>query len=382
MKAARTVRLALVGVGNCASSLVQGIAFYRHRHPREAIGLMHWSIGGYTPSDLQVVAAFDVDRRKVGRDVAEAIFAAPNCTTRFCHQVPLTRTVVRMGRVLDGIAEHMRDYPEERSFQLAEEPEADRAGVVRALRESGAEVLVNYLPVGSEQAARFYAECALEAGVAMVNNMPVFIASDPEWAARFEAAGLPIVGDDIKSQLGATITHRMLTELFAKRGVRLDRTYQLNTGGNTDFLNMLERKRLASKKRSKTEAIQSAADERLADEDIHVGPSDYVPWQKDNKVCFVRMEGRLFGGVPMNLELRLSVEDSPNSAGVAIDAIRCAKVALERGIAGPLEGPSAYFYKSPPRQLAEEVARQRTEDFIAGRGKEAAPIVLAQQATG
>jgi myo-inositol-1-phosphate synthase len=382
MKAGRKVRLAIVGVGNCASSLVQGISFYRNRHPREAIGLMHWKIGGYGPADLQVVAAFDVDRRKVGRDVAEAIFAPPNCTTVFCSEVPPTGVTVTMGRVLDGIADHMADYPEECAFQRADAPEPDRAEVVRMLRESGAEVVVNYLPVGSEQATRFYAECALEAGCALVNNIPVFLASDQVWAARFYAAGLPIVGDDIKSQLGATITHRVLTELFAKRGVRLDRTYQLNTGGNTDFLNMLERKRLRSKKVSKTEAIQSAGAERLADENIHVGPSDYVPWQKDNKVCFVRMEARIFGGVPINLEMRLSVEDSPNSAGVAIDAIRCAKVALERGIAGPLEGPSAFFCKHPPRQMSDEVARQMTEDFIHGRGAEAKPVFVAQQATG
>jgi myo-inositol-1-phosphate synthase len=312
------------------------------------------------------VAAFDVDARKVGRDVSEAIFAAPNCTKVFQAEIPKAGVPVRMGRVLDGVSAHMSEYGEERSFVLADALEADQAEVVRVLREAGAEVLLDYLPVGSERAARFYAECALEAGCALVNCIPVFIASDPAWAKRFEAARLPLVGDDIKAQLGATITHRTLTDLFRRRGVKLDRTYQLNTGGNTDFLNMLDRARLASKKESKTEAVQAVAAERLADENIHVGPSDYVPWQNDNKVCFLRMEGRLFGDVPMNLELRLSVEDSPNSAGVAIDAIRCCKLALERGTGGPLEGPSAFLMKHPPRQTTDEEAERLTEAFIAG----------------
>jgi myo-inositol-1-phosphate synthase len=360
------IRIAIVGVGNCASSLVQGIAYYARREAREATGLMHFEIGGFRPGDLEVVAAFDVDARKVGRDVSEAIFAPPNCTQVFQSDVPKAGAPVRMGRVLDGVSPHMSEYGEGRSFVVADALEADQAEVVRVLREAGAEVLLNYLPVGSERATRFYMECALEARCAVVNCIPVFIASDPAWAQRFEAAGLPIVGDDIKAQLGATITHRTLTDLFRRRGVTLDRTYQLNTGGNTDFLNMLNRARLASKKESKTEAVQSVAAERLSDENIHVGPSDYVPWQNDNKVCFLRMEGRLFGDVPMHLELRLSVEDSPNSAGVSIDAVRCAKLALERGIGGVLHGPSSFFMKHPPRQVTDEQACAEVEAFIAG----------------
>jgi myo-inositol-1-phosphate synthase len=362
----KPIRVAVVGVGNCASSLVQGIYYYRDRSAADAVGIMHWRIGDYTPGDIEVVAAFDVDARKVGRDVNEAIFAPPNCTAVFQENIPASGVRVSMGQVLDGFAEHMRDYPDYQTFVLASGPEADRAGVVRTLRDARAEVLLNYLPVGSEAATRFYAECALEAGTAFVNCMPVFIASDPEWAERFRSRGLPIIGDDIKAQLGATITHRMLTDLFRKRGVALDRTYQLNTGGNTDFLNMLNRSRLKSKKRSKTEAVQSVTERRLDDDSIHIGPSDYVAWQKDNKVCFLRMEGRLFGDVPMNLELRLSVEDSPNSAGVAIDMVRCAKLALERGQAGVLDGPAAYFCKHPPRQFTDDQAHQMTEAFIAG----------------
>jgi myo-inositol-1-phosphate synthase len=272
-----------------------------------------------------------------------------------------------MGRILDGVAEHMHDYDESRTFVVSDRREATRREIVRVLKDSETDILCNYLPVGSEKAARFYAECALDAGVALVNNIPVFIASDPAWAGRFKRRNLPVVGDDIKAQLGATITHRVLTDLFKKRGVKLDRTYQLNTGGNTDFLNMLNSSRLLSKKKSKTEAVQSVAAERLKDDDIHIGPSDYVPWQKDNKVCFIRMEGRLFGDVPMNLELRLSVEDSPNSAGVAIDAIRCCKLALDRGKSGPLLSPSAYFMKHPPKQYSDEEAYQMMEAFIAGK---------------
>lgn len=360
----KRIRIAIVGVGNCASALIQGIHYYRARAAEEAVGLMHWKIGGYAPGDIDVVAAFDIDRRKVGRDVNEAVFAAPNCTTVFCPELPPSGVTVSMGPILDGFSEHMQDYPEQYTFAPAGEPEPDRAEVVRILRESGAEVLLNYLPVGSEQAARFYAECALEAGVALVNNIPVFIASDPQWARRFAERGLPIIGDDIKSQLGATIAHRMLTDLFRKRGVQLDRTYQLNTGGNTDFLNMLNRTRLLSKKTSKTEAVQSVTAVRLEDEHIHVGPSDYVAWQKDNKVGFIRIEGRLFGDVPMNLEMRLSVEDSPNSAGVAIDALRCCKLALDRKQGGVLYGPAAYFCKHPPRQHTDDEAYRLTEAFL------------------
>lgn len=362
----RGINVAIVGIGNCASSLVQGVEHYR-AGANDTTGLMHHEIGGYEPSDIRVVAAWDIDRRKVGRDVAEAIFAKPNCTAVFCDSLEPTGAVVRMGRALDGVADHMAQFPEERSFRLADAPQPDKAEVVEVLRDTRADVLMNYLPVGSQEATEFYAQCALDAGVAFVNNIPVFIASDPRWAERFRAAGVPIIGDDIKAQLGATIVHRVLTDLFAKRGVALDRTYQLNTGGNTDFLNMLERTRLASKKESKTEAVQSVAAARLVDENIHVGPSDYVAWQNDNKVCFLRMEGRLFGGVPMNLELRLSVEDSPNSAGVAIDMIRCAKIAKDRGLAGPIEAPAAWFCKHPPVQMTDDEAHALVEAFIAGQ---------------
>ncbi len=362
------IKIAIVGVGNCASSLVQGIQYYRDKNSEDAIGLMHWKIGGYKPSDIEVVAAFDIDKRKVGVDVHAAIFSAPNCTAVFCPDLPSSGVSVRMGRILDGFSDHMANYDEKRTFLLASEPEPSEEEIVKVLKASGAEILLNYLPVGSEEATRFYAGCALKAGLALVNNIPVFIASDPEgpWAKHFEEAGLPIIGDDIKAQLGATITHRTLTDLFAKRGVKLERTYQLNTGGNTDFLNMLNRSRLASKKESKTEAVQAVAAQRLEDDNIHVGPSDYVPWQNDNKLCFIRMEGKLFGDVPMNLELRLSVEDSPNSAGVAIDAIRCSKLALERGQGGILEGPSAYFCKHPLHQFTDDEAFRMLEDFIAG----------------
>ncbi len=363
------VRVAVVGIGNCASSLVQGVAHYQNGGANEQTGLLHWDLGGYRPRDIRFVAGWDIDRRKVGRDISEAIFAKPNCTAVFCDHVPETGVVVRMGHVLDGVGEHMADYPDDRTFLPAEEAQPDKAEVVRVLRETQADVLMNYLPVGSQKATEFYAECALEAGVAFVNNIPVFIASNPVWAQRFRDAGLPIIGDDIKAQLGATIVHRVLTDLFKKRGVKLDRTYQLNTGGNTDFLNMLNRSRLASKKESKTEAVQSVAERRMDDENIHVGPSDYVAWQNDNKVCFLRMEGQLFGGVPMNLELRLSVEDSPNSAGVAIDMIRCAKLALDRGLSGPIDPAASYFCKHPPRQTSDDLAFAALEAFIAGGGK-------------
>lgn len=360
----KAINVAIVGVGNCASSLVQGIAHYQNGGANEQIGLMHWSLGGYRPSDMRIVAAWDVDERKVGRDVSEAIFAAPNCTAIFCRHVPAIGTIVRKGRRLDGIAEHMFSHAAERSFLLSKADEPDKAAVVGELVASGADVLMNYLPVGSQEATEFYADCAIEAGVAFVNCIPVFIASNPQWASRFEAANVPVIGDDIKAQLGATIVHRVLTDLFRKRGVRLDRTYQLNTGGNTDFLNMSNRTRLSSKKISKTEAVQSVAEHRLDDDNIHVGPSDYVPWQNDNKVCFLRMEGQLFGGVPMNLEMRLSVEDSPNSAGVAIDMIRCAKLAKDRGIGGAIGAASAWFCKHPPVQMTDDEACAAVEAYI------------------
>jgi myo-inositol-1-phosphate synthase len=359
-----TIRLAIAGVGNCASALLQGLEYYRTHDPVDSAGVLHPEIGGYRLEDILPVAAFDVDVRKVGRPLEDAAFAAPNCTAVFQEKLPAWGVTVQMGPVLDGVATHMLDAPAERAFRVASAPACDVAAVLRASR---ADVLVCYLPVGSEQAIRHYAEACLEAGVAFVNCVPVFIASDPEWAARFEARGLPVVGDDIKSQVGATIVHRVLTRLLGDRGAHLARTYQLNTGGNTDFLNMLERSRLASKKLSKTEAVQSQLDVRLTDTDIHIGPSDYVPWQRDNKVCFIRMEWGGFGDVPMNLELRLSVEDSPNSAGVAIDAIRCAKLGLDRGLAGPLKAISAFTMKHPPEQLRDSDARDALEAFIAGR---------------
>jgi myo-inositol-1-phosphate synthase len=358
------INVALVGVGNCASSLVQGIAHYQNGGANEQIGLMHWDVGGYRPEDIRIVAAWDIDERKVGRDVSEAIFAKPNCTTVFCDHVPSSGTVVRMGRKLDGIADHMDGHDDDRTFRPVDRPEPEQQDIVEALQDSNADVLVNYLPVGSQEATEFYAECALEARVAFVNCIPVFIGSDETWAKRFEEAGVAVIGDDIKSQLGATIVHRVLTDLFKKRGVKLDRTYQLNTGGNTDFLNMLNRHRLESKKISKTEAVQSVAQHRLDPENIHVGPSDYVPWQNDNKVCFLRMEGQLFGGVPMNLEMRLSVEDSPNSAGVVIDLIRCARLAKDRGLAGPVRPAAAYFCKHPFEQMTDDDAWDALEQFI------------------
>ncbi len=358
------IKIALVGIGNCASSLIQGIHFYQDENLERAIGLMHSEIGDYKPNDIEVVAAFDIDKRKVGKDVNEAIFAEPNCTQVFCGDLPPSGVSVKMGKLLDGFAPHMQDFKDKQTFIKSEETEPSDKEVVDVIRDSGADILVNYLPVGSEEATRFYAQCALDAEVAFINNIPVFIASDPEWAKKFAQKNLPIIGDDIKAQLGATITHRTLTDLFKKRGVKLEKTYQLNTGGNTDFLNMLSRSRLASKKISKTEAVQSVTASRMDEDSIHIGPSDYVPWQNDNKVCFIRMEGLLFGNVPMNLELRLSVEDSPNSAGVAIDAIRCAKLALNRGQGGILYAPAAYFCKHPPRQFTDDEAFHMMEKFI------------------
>ncbi|MDY6844555.1 MAG: inositol-3-phosphate synthase, partial [Thermodesulfobacteriota bacterium] len=337
------IKIAIIGVGNCANSLLQGIQYYKNNCSEDITGLMHWDIGGYKPWDIEVVAAFDIDERKVGKDISKAIFEKPNCTKVFQSNIPDVGVKVCMGRILDGFADHMKHYNEECTFVLAHEREATQEDVVKLLRGKKADMLLNYLPVGSEEATKFYAECALEAGIAFINNIPVFIASNPMWAEKFVKKNIPIIGDDIKSQLGATIIHRTLATLFKNRGVKLKRTYQLNTGGNTDFLNMLDRTRLSSKKESKTEAVQSMLSERLNAEDIHIGPSDYIPWQKDNKVCFMRMEGKLFGDVPMELELRLSVEDSPNSAGVAIDAIRCCKLALDRGKGGVLYSPSAFF---------------------------------------
>jgi myo-inositol-1-phosphate synthase len=356
----RKVRVAIVGVGNCAASLVQGVEYYKDAQPGDRIpGLMHVELGGYHVRDIEFVAAFDVDAKKVGRDISEAIFASENNTIRFADVAPVGIDVQR-GPTLDGIG---RYYSE-----IIEESDAAPVDVAGALRAARADVLVCYLPVGSEEAAKFYAGAALEAGVGFVNCLPVFIAGRPEWAERFTKAGVPIVGDDIKSQVGATIAHRVLTRLFEDRGVQLDRTMQLNVGGNMDFKNMLERDRLESKKISKTQAVTSQIFDRdLGPGNVHIGPSDHVPWLTDRKWAYIRLEGRAFGDVPLNLELKLEVWDSPNSAGVVIDAVRCAKLALDRGIGGPLLGPSSYFMKSPPVQYTDDVAHDEVEKFIAGK---------------
>ncbi|NLO89204.1 MAG: inositol-3-phosphate synthase [Clostridia bacterium] len=358
------IRVAIAGVGNCASALIQGIEYYKNTDPEKAVGLMHYDVGGYTPEDIKIVAAFDVDKRKVGKSLKEAILAKPNCTKVFWDKLPDYPVTVQMGHVWDGISQHMGDYPDDVTFLPSDEEPCD---VVKVLKESGADMLINYVPVGSEEAARKYAEACLEAGIGFINAMPVFIASDQEWAEKFKSRGIPIIGDDIKSQVGATIVHRVLAKLFDNRGVKLDRTYQLNFGGNTDFLNMLNHSRLSSKKKSKTQSVQSQFALPLEPENIHIGPSDYVPWLKDNKICYIRMEGRGFGGVPLELELKLSVEDSPNCAGVIIEAIRCMKLALERKIGGVLEAISAYTMKSPPVQYTDDQAKAMVEEFIAGK---------------
>ncbi|MDQ1445920.1 MAG: myo-inositol-phosphate synthase [Acidimicrobiaceae bacterium] len=354
----KTVRVAIAGVGNCASSLVQGVEFYRDADPDERVpGLMHVVLGGYHVGDVEFVAAFDVDATKVGLDLGKAIDAGPNNTIKFADVPDLGVTVLR-GPTLDGFGEFYQ--------QVAEESPLEPVDVAQALRDAKADVLVSYLPVGSEDAQKFYAQACLDAGVGFVNAIPVFIASNPEWAAKFEAAGLPIVGDDIKSQVGATIVHRTLARLFEDRGTTIDHTYQLNFGGNMDFMNMLERKRLKSKKISKTQSVTSQIDQGIGDRDVHIGPSDHVPWLEDRKWAFIRLEGRNFGDVPLTVELKLEVHDSPNSAGVIIDAVRCAKVAMDRGIGGPLLGPSAYFMKSPPKQFRDEEARVMVEEYVQG----------------
>ena len=352
------INVAIAGVGNCASSLVQGVEYYRNAGADDEIpGLMHPVLGGYSIGDVRFTAAFDVDATKVGEDLAKAIGNGQNNTVAFC-EVPTSGVTVQRGPTLDGIGRYLADV-------VTESPQAP-VDVAQVLRDTDTHVLVSYLPVGSEQAARFYAEQALEAGCALVNCMPVFIAGDESWAERFRERGVPIVGDDIKSQVGATIVHRNLVRLFQDRGVQVDRTYQLNFGGNTDFLNMLERDRLESKKISKTQAVTSQLESELAGSDVHVGPSDHVPWLEDRKWCHIRIEGTTFGDVPLNVELKLEVWDSPNSAGVVIDAIRCARLGLDRGIGGPLYETSAYFMKSPPRQMRDEDARNAVEAFIAG----------------
>jgi len=362
------IKVAIVGVGNCAASLMQGIEHYRSgtngKKKQEHLGLMHYDLGGYFPEDIEVVAAMDVDKRKVGKRFDVALNAKPNCVLPLSNGgMSKSKVKVEMGPLFDGFSDHMSDYPIDRTFAIANRKPAN---VEKLLKQSGAEILLNYLPVGSQQASEFYAEICLKTGIGFVNCIPVFIASDPKWAKRFEEKGIPIVGDDIKAQIGATIVHRTLTKLFSDRGVKIDRTYQLNTGGNTDFLNMLNRSRLQSKKISKTAAVQSQLSTPLEDENIHIGPSDYVPWQNDNKVCYLRMEGRGFAGFPLNLELRLSVEDSPNSAGCAIDAIRACKLAQDREIGGPLISISAYTMKHPPKQIPDNEAKELVEKFIQG----------------
>ncbi len=355
-------RVAIVGIGNCASALVQGVAHYRATGSTG--GLIHAEIGGLSAGDIDFVLGVDVDPRKIGQDIGQAIFAAPNNTTIFYRDVTVGDAPVVRGAVLDGVAPHMGNAGEH-GFIVDDGPDATEADMVEALRRSRAEILVNFLPVGSQQATEFYMNCALEARVAVVNCIPVFIASDAKWAEKFRAAGLPIVGDDIKAQVGATIVHRALANLFGARGAAVERTYQLNTGGNTDFMNMLDRQRLTSKKLSKTEAVQAALADRLEDTNIQIGPSEYVPWQKDNKVCFLRIEGSQWGGIPLHLEMRLSVEDSPNAAPCVLDAIRLCKQALDRGSSGPLDIPSACYCKHPPVQMNDDIAARNLADYLA-----------------
>ena len=357
-KRTRPIRVAIIGVGNCASSLVQGVHYYRNAKPQDSVpGLMHVELGGYHVRDIKFVAAIDVDRNKVGKDLADAIYAAPNNTYRFA-DVPKTGVKVSRGMTHDGIGKYLSSV-----VKKADGPTDD---IVQILRDRKVDVVVSYLPVGSEEATKWYVEQILEAGCAFINCVPVFIGREPYWQKRFAAKRMPIIGDDIKSQVGATITHRVLTRLFMDRGVRLDRTYQLNFGGNTDFLNMLERERLESKKISKTNAVTSMLDYEIAPENVHVGPSDYVPWLLDRKWCYIRMEGTTFGDVPLNAEVKLEVWDSPNSAGVVIDAIRCSKLALDRGLGGTVVAPAAYFMKSPPRQIPDDQARELLDAYIAG----------------
>ncbi len=352
----KKVRVAIVGVGNCANSLIQGVHYYRNAaDDAEIPGLMHATVGGYHIRDIEFSAAFDVVTTKVGKDLSEAMWAYPNDTIKFA-DVPYMNVPVHRGMTHDGIGKYLS--------QKVEKADGPTDDIIKILKETKTDVVVSYLPVGSEMATKWYVEQAIEAGCGFVNCIPVFIASSPYWSKRFKDANLPIIGDDIKSQVGATITHRVLTNLFKDRGIHIDRTYQLNFGGNMDFYNMLERERLESKKISKTNAVTSQLPYDLGEENVHVGPSDYVPWLKDKKVCFLRLEGRMFGGVPLELELRLAVEDSPNSAGVVIDAVRCAKLAMDRGLAGPIAAPSSYFMKSPPKQFTDDEARRMTEEFI------------------
>ena len=359
------IRTAIVGVGNCASSVVQGISYCRALGD-DAIGVSFPDLGGYGPADVEVVAAFDIDARKVGRPIGEAVMAAPNCTERFHTDLAEQTATVRRGPNLDGVSAHMLNQPEDRSFRLSAAPELSKEEIVGVLKDNDVEVMIIFLPVGSHKAVEFYCECALAAGCAVVNGIPVFIASNSAWAKKFEKAGVPILGDDFKAQLGATIVHRTLANLADMRGVQIDRTYQLNVGGNTDFLNMSDHGRLLTKRESKTEAVQAAMDERLEDQDIRIGPSDYVPWLNDRKVAYVRLEGRLFGGARTNIELRLDVEDSPNAAAEALAAIRCAKIARDRGLSGPVKAASAFFFKHPPEQFEDTDAHEMILAFANG----------------
>src|SRR5512136_235875 len=356
------IRVAIIGVGNCASSLIQGVEYYKNAKEGDFVpGVMHVNLGGYHIRDIEFVAAFDIDKNKVGKDLSEAIFTKPNNTTKFS-DVPHLNVRVQRGMTHDGLGTYLSQI-----IEKAPGPTADSVGI---RKETKADVVISYLPVGSEMATKWYVEQILEAGCGLVNCIPVFISSSEYWSKRFRERNLPVIGDDIKSQVGATIMHRVLTSLFVDRGVRLDRTYQLNFGGNTDFMNMLERERLESKKISKTGAVTSMLPYTLPEGDIHVGPSDYVPWLTDRKWAYIRMEGTTFGNVPLNLEAKLEVWDSPNSAGVVIDAVRCAKLALDRKLSGPIIGPSSYFFKTPPRQFRDDICRQKTEDFISGKSNE------------
>jgi len=359
------IRVAIAGIGNCASSFVQGLEYYKNVDERRSFvpGLMHPVLGKYRVGDIEIVAAFDIDARKVGKDIAEAIFEKPNCTMKFS-DVPRKGVEVMKAPVLDGFSNHMLSYPEDQRFVVSEENHVD---VAKVLEEKDADILISYMPVGSKKATQYYAEACLKSNTAFINAIPEFIVSSKDWSKKFEKEGIPCIGDDIKSQIGATILHRTITRLLCDRGVKIERTYQLNFGGNTDFLNMLERSRLKSKKISKTEAVKSMIDEGIKDEFIHIGPSDYVPWLKDNKICYIRIEGKKFGDIPFSIEVKLSVEDSPNSAGIMIDAVRCCKIALDRGEGGPIIPACAYFMKHPPKQIPDFKARELLESYINGQ---------------
>jgi myo-inositol-1-phosphate synthase len=364
------INVAVIGVGNCASSLIQGVHYYKNASTEDFVpGLMHVNLGGYHIKDINFVAAFDIDANKVGKDLSEAIYTLPNNTFKFC-DIPKTGVKVERGMTHDGLGKYLS--------QMITKAPGPTANIVRILKETKTDVVINYLPVGSEEATKWYVEQVLDAGCGLINCIPVFIGREPYWNSRFREANLPVIGDDIKSQVGATITHRVLTKLFRDRGVKLERTYQLNFGGNTDFYNMLERERLESKKISKTNAVTSQLDYEMDPDDIHVGPSDYVPWLKDRKYCHIKMEGRTFGDVPLILDMKLEVWDSPNSGGVVIDAVRCCKIALDRGLSGAIVAPSSYFMKSPPIQFSDEEARERVEEFIAGTGQRT-PICLPEE---